>query len=401
MDIQRIRSQFPILCSTSQPFVYFDNSATTQKPQTVIDRITRYYSRENANINRGSYPLSNQAARLYRQARQTVKSWIDASDEDEIIFTKGCTESVNLAAQAVFSRLVRAGDNIVVTQLEHSSNYFPWKACCQNANVQFREALVSPEGSLKPDSLFSLTDEHTRLIAISAMSNVTGFRPDIPAIIEEAHRRRILVLIDAAQEIAHHPVSVTWLGCDFLCFSGHKLYGPMGIGVLYMEKKYADQLSPLLVGGGAISPGPEGMYAYRQSPDKFEAGTQHIAGALGLEAALAYLKEEDFQGSLLPYEASLACYLHQKLASIPGVHIFGEDPSSPLVSFTVSGFGSYDIATALAAHGIALRCGAHCAYPLMQCLGVPGLCRVSLAFYNTLEEIDYFTDVLRSVCRRI
>lgn len=401
MDIQRIRSHFPILCHTRQPFVYFDNSATTQKPQAVIERISRYYTFENANINRGSYPLSRQSSQLYQHARQTVKSWIGASDEDEIIFTKGCTESVNLAAWAVFSKLIRAGDNIVVTELEHSSNYFPWKSCCRNADVQFREASVNSDGSLQWKSLFSLADQHTRLIAISAMSNVTGFRPDIQAIIDEAHSRRIMVLIDAAQEIPHHIVSVTSLGCDFLCFSGHKLYGPMGIGVLYMQKKYSGHLLPLLSGGGAIIPGQDGTYAYRSGPDKYEAGTQHIAGALGLEAALEYLEEQNFQGALLPYEVSLARYLHRKLAEIPRVHLIGDDDSSPVISFAVNGFGPYDIATALSAHGIALRCGAHCAYPLMQRLGVPGLCRVSLAFYNTFEEIDYFTDILRFVCGRL
>ena len=236
MDVTEIRRDFPILNQEGKPLVYLDNGATTQKPQAVIDRLCRYYSMENSNIHRGSYPLSSQASRMYERARETVRSWVDAEYGEEIVFTKGCTESVNLAAAAVFETYVCPGDNVIVTELEHSSNYFPWKNQCEKKCAQFRVALAQTDGSLRAEDVLDQMDSRTRLIAVTAMSNVTGFCPDVDRIIREAHKRGVLVLIDAAQAVVHRAISVRQMKCDFLCFSGHKIYGPMGIGVLYGRK---------------------------------------------------------------------------------------------------------------------------------------------------------------------
>ena len=323
MDVTEIRRDFPILNQEGKPLVYLDNGATTQKPQAVIDRLCRYYSMENSNIHRGSYPLSSQASHMYERARETVRSWVDAEYGEEIVFTKGCTESVNLAAAAVFETYVCPGDNVVVTELEHSSNYFPWKNQCEKKCAQFRVALAQTDGSLRAEDVLDQMDSRTRLIAVTAMSNVTGFCPDVDRIIREAHKRGVLVLIDAAQAVVHRAISVRQMKCDFLCFSGHKIYGPMGIGVLYGRKMYLEEMAPYLYGGDMVVKGDRGEVSYKKSPSKYEAGTQDIAGALGLEAALLYLNRRGFE-EMIQYEAELGAYLRERLEAVKGVHVIRE-----------------------------------------------------------------------------
>ncbi len=395
---KEIRKEFPFFEQNGGSLIYFDNGATTQKPKCVIDRLVQYYTFENSNIHRGSYPLSSHAEDLYEHARKTIARWLDASDPAEIVFTRGSTEAVNLVASAVEETWLRPGDNVIVTELEHSSNYFPWKHQCERCGAELRVAEAGRDGSLSAEAVVSLLDGHTKLVAVTAMSNVSGFRPELGHIIEEAHRHGACVMADASQEIVHHPVSVQELDCDFLCFSGHKIYGPMGIGVLYGKRKLLEELQPYLYGGDMVEKGDAGCICYRKDPGKYEAGTQNIAGALGLEAALEFLKNHNFP-ELAAYEQRLGEYLKKCLGSIPGVHLTGPDVHTSVQTFEVDGFGAYDIGVLLGHQGIAVRCGAHCAYPLMKRMEKESICRVSLAFYNTFEEVERLAECLTRICR--
>ena len=399
MDIDAIRNQFPMFRNRTEPLIYFDNGATTQKPQAVIDRLVQYYSCENSNIHRGNYPLSNRASTLYEHARTTVQTWLHAKSADEIVFTKGCTESINLAAASAFRSLIGPGDNVIVTELEHSSNYYPWHYHCMQNRVELRTAKANMDGSLPTESVLSLIDHKTKLIAMTAMSNVTGFRPDIKRVISEAHRRQIPVLIDAAQEIAHYPVSVTECDCDFLCFSGHKVYGPMGVGVLYGKQEWLNQMAPYQYGGGMITKLEQGEISYRTDSRKYEAGTQNLGDVLGLEAAFQYLDGLDVN-LLWQHEKELSCYLRECLGGINGIHIIGNQGSSPVLSFEADHLGAYDVGVLLANAGISIRCGSHCAYPLMKRRGKESVCRISLAVYNTKQEIDILADRLETICKK-
>lgn len=398
MDGKEIRREFPFFQQGKSPVIYLDNGATTQKPGAVVDRLVQYYTRENANIHRGSYPLSSQAENLYEHARVSAARWLDAAEPAEIVFTRGSTEAVNLVATALGETWLNPGDNVVVTELEHSSNYFPWKHQCEKCKAEFRIAEAERDGSLSAEAVTALMDEHTKMVAVTAMSNVTGFRSDIRQIVLEAHKRGIYVLVDASQEIVHHPVSVRDIDCDFLCFSGHKIYGPMGIGVLYGKRALLEELSPYLYGGDMVEKGDGNCIRYRSDPGKYEAGTQNIAGALGLEAALVFLENHNFS-ELTMYEQELGRYLKTSLQEIPGVHLLGPDVETTVLTFELDGFGAYDIGVLLGNKNIAVRCGAHCAYPLMKRMEKESTCRVSLAFYNTFEEVDRLAECLKEICR--
>lgn len=399
MDIREIRKDFPMLNRHQSSFIYLDNAATTYKPETVIRRISRFYEYEYANIHRGNYPLSIRASQLYESARTAVKEWIDAEYSEEIVFTKGCTESINLAASSIFETWITPGDNVVVTELEHSSNFFPWKHHCERYSVQFRLAPAKKNGFLDIDDVLSRIDQNTRLVAITAMSNVTGQRPALEKIISKAHKNNCLVLLDGAQAISHQILSVRNLQCDFLCFSGHKIYGPMGIGVLYGKRSHLRAMTPYLYGGGMVINTPDGEFTYPETAEKFEAGTQNLAGALGLEAALCYLKSAEFS-HLVRYEKTLAAALKKQLERIDGIRLLGPDSDSPILIFESEYLGAYDLSVLLANHGVAVRCGAHCAYPLTKRMGKRSFCRISLAFYNTMEEVSNTADILETICRR-
>ncbi len=399
MNINELRREFPFFNQEDGRVIYFDNGATTQKPRAVINRLVQYYTVENSNIHRGNYPLSNRTERMYEQARKTIAEWLDAAEASEIVFTKGSTEAINLAASAIADTWLKPGDNIIVTELEHSSNYFPWKHHCEKQGADFLVATASEDGSLSADAVISRMNSHTRLVSVTAMSNVTGFRPAIATIISEAHRRGIYVFVDASQEVAHHPLSVRSMDCDFLCFSGHKIYGPMGTGILYGKRELLEELQPYLYGGDMVEKGDGGCIRYKKDPGKFEAGTQNIGGVLGLEAALGFLKEHDFP-ELVDRENELGNYLSMRLQEIPGLHICGLGKDTPVMTFEVEGLGAYDLGVLLGNRGIAVRSGAHCAYPLLKRMRKDSICRVSLSFYNTHEEIDQFVSCLKDICRR-
>ncbi len=398
----QIREDFPIFRNLGESEIYFDSAATSQKPQAVIDRMEHFYCFENSNIHRGLYPLSRRASDAFEQARETVREWIGAEAPEEVVFTKSSTEAVNLAAAALFESRMEPGDNVIVTELEHSSNFFPWEHQCRRFGCEFRTAEADGSGSIRAEDIIRLTDPRTKIIAVTGMSNATGFMPDLDDLIREAHCRNILVFVDGTQLIVHRKLSVREMDCDLLCFSGHKLYGPMGIGVLYGKRKLLCEMAPFLYGGDMVERGDGGRIVYRDDPGKYEAGTQNIAGALGLEAALDYLRAREFETVLIPYEEELSTYLEERMSEIPGLKRVGRtEQHSPIFNFTMEHFGAYDIGTYLAAYGIAVRVGSHCAYPLMKRLGEEAAVRISLAFYNTKKEIDTLTERLYMLSSRI
>ena len=395
-QIRKIRDEFPIFGNVKQPFIYMDNAATTQKPKSVLERVNHFYSFENANIHRGLYPLSTSACNAFEGARETVRSWIDAEKPEEIVFTKSSTEAVNLTATALFETTIQAGDNVIVTEMEHSSNYFPWKHQCAKNGCEFRTALAEETGEIREESIFKLADDRTKLIAVTGMSNAIGFMPDLKSLICRAHEKGILVFVDATQLIAHRRLSVKELSCDFLCFSGHKLYAPMGIGVLYGRETLLTEMSPFLYGGDMVEIGDGREILFREDPGKYEAGTQNIAGALGLEAAIRFLEDHHFETELLPYEKKISSYLNERLSEIPGLTRNGpSNQVSSIYNFTMKNCGAYDVGIFLATSGIAVRSGAHCAYPLMQRMKQESNVRISLSFCNTEEEVDLVADRLR------
>lgn len=398
----KAREAFPIFKNIREPFVYFDNAATTQKPMAVIERMERFYCYENANIHRGLYSLSTKASDAFEAARDTVRRWIDAEEPEEVVFTKSSTEAVNLAASALFEKLICPGENVVVTEIEHSSNYYPWEHWSRRSGCEFRTAPADQNGEIRAEDILETADKSTRLIAVTGMSNATGFMPELNKLIRHAHSKGILVFVDATQLIAHRKLSVKKLDCDFLCFSGHKIYGPMGIGVLYGKKRLLDQMPPFLYGGDMVRIGDGKKILFREDPGKYEAGTQNIAGALGLEAALRFLEENSFENELLPYEKQLALYLSERLEQIPGLlRNSPKEQISSIYNFSIKGCGAYDTGIFLASSGIAVRSGAHCAYPLMKKMRQEANVRVSLSFYNTKAEVDLLADRLLLLADRV
>lgn len=394
-----IAQDFPLLHpdAAGRRLVYLDNAATTQKPQPVIDRICAWYRQQNANVHRGNYPLALAADSALAAARATVQRWLHAASAEEIVFTRGCTEGLNRIAAAALDAWAAPGDNIVVTELEHSSNDLPFREQCRRRGVALRVAQAGQDGSLRPQDVLALTDSRTRLVAITAMSNVTGFRPELTCLIRQLHGQGIRVAVDAAQEAAHHRIDVQALGCDLLCFSAHKLYGPMGCGVLYGRREALEQLPPWQYGGGMLAPDGE---SWAPPPARWEAGTPNVEGAVGLAAALEYLEQQDLD-ALAAQEAALAAMLRQGLQALPGLHLLGPPQAAPVASFTVDWCGTYDLGVLLGRRGIAVRCGTHCAYPLMRRLGVENCCRVSLGIYNTRQDVEALLRALaeiREVC---
>lgn len=391
---------FPILRTQpgERPLAYLDNAATTQKPEAVIRRLADYYSRENANIHRGGYPLSLRAEQLYEQARRRVQGWLGAASPREVVFTRSSTEGLNLLAHAGLEAWAGPGDNVVVTELEHASNYYPFQRQCAVRQVEFRVAAARRDGSLDPEAVEALLDGRTKLVSVTAMSNVTGFRPDLKTVIRAAHRVGARVAVDASQEIAHHRVDVSALDCDFLCFSGHKVYGPTGCGVLYGKEEVLAQLPPWLYGGGMLERAGLGGTAWKDGPDRFEAGSPDVASVLGLSAALDYLDGKGVS-ALFAYEAELARYLRERLGAVPGVRLHGPDCPSPILTFSVEGWAAYDVGVLLGRAGVAVRCGAHCAYPLMERMGLDGSCRVSLGIYNSAADVDALAGELERMGR--
>jgi cysteine desulfurase/selenocysteine lyase len=389
-NIDKIRADFPILRQTmhGKTLVYLDNAATTQKPQSVIDRLLRYYTDENANIHRSPYLLAENATHAYEESRVKVKEFLNAADAHEIIFVRNATEGVNLVAQTFGRQNVGVGDEIVITTMEHHCNIVPWQMLCAEKGAVLRVVPINDAGELLLDEYERLLTPRTKLVAVVQMSNVLGTINPVKQIIATAHAQGIPVLIDAAQSAYHIPIDVQDMDCDFLVFSGHKLYGPTGIGVLYGKAAQLEAMPPWQGGGDMIATVSFEETVYNEIPYKFEAGTPHIAGAIGLGAAIDYLNGLGMD-AIGAYEHELLEYGTEVLTEIPGFRMIGTaQHKASVFSFTLGDIHPSDIGTILDHEGIAIRVGQHCAHPVLQRLGITSTARASLGLYNTREEID-------------
>lgn len=390
-DVSRIRKDFPILEKSvnGKPLIYFDNGATSQKPRQVIERISTYYLHENSNVHRGVHFLSDQATLAYEAARKTIAEYIHAQYSQEIIFTKGTTDAINTIAFS-FGETLKPGDEILISGMEHHSNIVPWQMLCERKGTILKVIPVTPEGTLDIEAFNALLSVRTKLLSIIHISNTLGTINPVQTLIEKAHNVGAKVLVDAAQSIQHLPIDVQSLDCDFLAFSGHKVFGPTGIGVLYGKKELLDQLPPYQGGGDMIEQVSFEKTTYNELPLKFEAGTPNIEGAIALGAAFQYLNSIDRTGAY-KHEHELNNYLRSRMKEIPEVRFIGEAPETcSTLSFLIGDLHPFDMGTLLDKQGIAVRTGHHCTQPLMKQFNIPGTVRASLAFYNTTEEIDQF-----------
>ena len=399
LDFESIRKEFPILAREvhGKPLVYFDNGATTQKPQCVLDRIMRSYTLENSNIHRGVHYLSGVATEAHEAARQRVADFIGAESKDEILFTRGTTESVNLVARTLADQICGKGDEIVITTMEHHSNIVPWQMACERTGAVLHVAPINEQGELILSEFEALLNERTKIVSVAHVSNVLGTVNPVAEIICIAHKYGAKVLIDGAQAIAHIPVNVVELDADFYAFSGHKVYAPNGIGVLYGKREILDAMPPFMGGGEMIETVRFEKTTYNKLPYKYEAGTPDYVGSCALATALDYISAIGMK-EIADYEHELLAYATEKIKEIEGVRIIGEaKEKSGVLSFVVDGVHPYDIGMMLDKLGIAIRTGHHCAEPLVDWYGIPGTARASFAFYNTKEEIDYFISSLKRV----
>ena len=395
-DITKIRDDFPVLRQTvnGKPLVYFDNAATTQKPVQVIDRESNYYLNENSNVHRGVHELSQKATETYEKARNYIAGFIHAADAAEIIFTRGTTESVNLMANS-FGSFIQAGDEILITSMEHHSNLVPWQQLCFRKGARLVDVETRENGEIDMESFKNALSDKTRLAAFTHISNVLGTINPVKEMTRLAHEAGSAVLIDGAQAMAHVPVNVQDIGCDFYAFSGHKVYAPMGIGVLYGKKEWLQKLPPYQFGGEMIDQVHFDKTTFNALPYKFEAGTPNVAGALGLEAALRYIEGYGIE-NIRTYEDDLLAYATEELRQVNGLQIIGTAAEkTAVISFVVDGVHPYDLGVLLDKMGVAVRTGNHCAQPLVESYGLTGTVRMSLAVYNAKKEIDIFMGALQ------
>ena len=389
-DATKIRCDFPILASevNGKPLVYLDSGATAQKPQQVIRCIENLYKRHNANIHRGVHRLSEEATERYEAARDGVQRFIGAPAREEIIFTAGATASLNTVAYAWGEKFLHEGDNIIISEIEHHSNIVPWQLIAERKGVEIRVLPFEDDGRLKVEALDDLLDERTRMVAVTQASNTLGTRPDLKTIIDKAHAAGALVTVDGCQGVVHGGVNVAELDCDFYAFSAHKLYGPTGVGVLYGKRDILEQMPPFLCGGDMVDRVSFAKTTYAPLPLKFEAGTANYIDAIALGEAIEYLEGLDLK-AVEEYEAALTRYAEELLQQIDGLRVYGTtEGKCSIVSFNVEGVHHYDIGMILDKLGVAIRTGQHCAEPVMAHYGVTGMCRASIAMYNTREEID-------------
>jgi len=395
-DVESIRNDFPILGRTvhGKPLVYLDNAASTQRPRQVIDAVSGLYEAHYANIHRGVHQLSQEASRLYEDARVAVRGFVNASCVHEVIFTRGTTESINLVAQSYARPILKKGDEILITHMEHHSNIVPWQIVCEQTGAELKVVPISDKGELEMNRFHELLSEKTRLVAVVQVSNALGTVNPIKTIIDAAHAKEIPVLVDGAQAVPHIPVDVQKLDADFYAFSGHKLYGPTGVGVLYGKEKLLKAMPPYQGGGDMILSVSFEKTEYNTLPYKFEAGTPNIAGVIGLGAAIEYVKKIGL-GAIAAHEHGLLEYATAKLRQIDGLRIIGEaGQKAGLVSFVLDAVHPHDIGTFLDADGVAIRTGHHCAQPVMTRYGVPATARASFAMYNTFQEIDVLAEAI-------
>lgn len=389
-DIQSIRGDFPILSREvyGRPLVYLDNAATSQKPQAVIDIVDRLHSELNANIHRGVHYLAEQCTELYEKARGTVCEFIGTDNRQEVVFTAGATASLNTVAYSLGEMLIREGDNVIVSEMEHHSNLVPWQVVCERRGAHLRMLPFSDDGTLDVVALETLIDSRTRVLAITQCSNVLGSKPDLRQAIDTAHKAGVLTVVDGCQGVVHGGVNVRELGCDFYAFSGHKLYAPTGVGVLYGRRELLDRMPVFMCGGDMVGTVSFAKTTYAELPLKFEAGTANYIGAIALGEAIRYITEFD-AAQIAQYTDSLMRRATEGLQTIDGMHIYGTtEGKAPIVSFNVEDVHPYDMGMILDKLGIAVRTGTHCAEPVMTHYGVTGMCRASFAPYNTAAEAD-------------
>lgn len=394
--IHDIRADFPILQTKihNKPLVYFDNAATTQKPKIVIDRIRDYYENENANIHRGVHHLSQVATQDYENARSRIQKYIGAAKSEEIIFTKGTTDGINLVASS-FGALLKEGDEILISAMEHHSNIVPWQLLADSKKLQLKVIPIHKDGTLIMDAFDQLLSEKTKLVSITHISNTLGTINPIESIISKSHAVGAKVLIDGAQSIQHGDIDVSSLNCDFFVFSGHKIFGPTGIGVLYGKEKLLEEMPPYQGGGDMIKNVSFEKTTFNELPFKFEAGTPNIIGGIALGTAIEYIESID-RKSAFDYEKTLLEYAEKELSKIEDVQVFGNSSEkTSLVSFNVGSIHPFDLGTLLDKQGIAVRTGHHCTQPLMDFYNIPGTIRASFSIYNTVEEVELFLDALR------
>jgi cysteine desulfurase / selenocysteine lyase len=400
-DVARIREDFPILKETvhGKPLVYFDNGATSQKPQSVIDAIDRYYREENSNIHRGVHHLSERATVAYEAAREKIQGFVNAKASSEIIFVRGTTEAINLAAQSYGRNFLQPGDEIVVSAMEHHSNIVPWQMLCEQIGARLRVIPINHDGEIVMEEYRRLLNRKTKFVSVTHVSNALGTVVPVKELIALAHERGVPVLLDGAQAAPHLKIDVQDLDCDFYAFSGHKVFGPTGVGVLYGRAELLEKMPPYQGGGDMISLVTFEKTHYNVVPYKFEAGTPHIAGGIGLGAAIDYLQKLDWE-QVAAHEHKLLGYATDALSSIDAVRIIGTaKEKAGVVSFVVDHVHAHDVGTILDQEGVAIRAGHHCAMPVMQRFGVPATARASFAIYNTIEEIDVMIQAIHRVLK--
>ncbi len=399
IDIEKIRADFPILSEKvyNRPLVYFDNGATTQKPKVVIDKLDEIFVKFNGNIHRGVHALSDRSSEEYEAAREKVRTFINASRKEEIIFTPGTTGSINMVAFSFGERFIKENDEIIVSQLEHHANIVPWQLLCERKGANLKVVPINDHGEVILEEYYKLLGPKVKLVAISQISNSLGTIVPVKEIINAAHALNIPVLVDGAQGIQHGIVDLKDMDCDFYAFSGHKIYGPTGIGVLYGKEKWLAEMPPYQGGGDMVEKVTFEKTTYNELPFKFEAGTTNYTGAIGLGAALDYVDTVG-RAAIAEYEKVLLDHATKSISAIKGVRIFGTSPNKiPTISFLIDNIHQYDTGMILDKLGIAVRTGTHCAQPVMERFGIEGTVRASLCFYNTIEEIDRLAEGIEKV----
>jgi cysteine desulfurase/selenocysteine lyase len=400
-DVMKIRKDFPILNTTmnGQPLVYFDNGASSQKPESVIQTLDTYYRSQNANVHRGVYTLSQIATDAFDQARHKIARYINSPEPETVIFTSGTTESINLVAQAWGREHIQEGDVIICTEMEHHSNMVPWQMLAHDQKAKIKYIPLLPDGTLDMEVFGNLLSDRVKLVALSHVSNTLGVINPVEKIIGMAHQIGAKVLIDGAQALPHFKIDVQSLDADFYAFSGHKILGPTGIGILYGKKEILETTRPYKGGGDMIDEVTLEGTTYANLPFRFEAGTPNIAGAIGLGAAIDYMEDLDWD-AIETHESELYAYLRKQMGELDDVLLYGDvENKVPVLSFNVKGLHPFDVGTLLDQMGIATRTGHHCTQPIMTCYGIPGTVRASLGFYNTLEEIDRFVTALKKAIK--
>ncbi|MFP2931235.1 SufS family cysteine desulfurase [Pyxidicoccus sp. 3LG] len=398
-DVQRVRADFPILRQEvrGRPLVYLDSAATAQKPQAVIDAIVHFYQHDNANVHRGVHVLSERATEAYEGARETVRRFINARDAKEIIFVRGTTEAINLVAQTYGRKHIGPGDEVLITHIEHHANIVPWRMLCEQTGAVLKVIPVDDRGELVMDAVDALMTERTRILAVTHVSNALGTVNPVKELTRRAHAKGIPVLVDGAQAVTHFPVDVQDLGCDFYAFSGHKTFGPTGIGVLYGRLERLEPLPPYQGGGDMILSVTMEKVTYNRVPHRFEAGTPNLEGAVGLAAALRYLEALGMD-NVAAHDRELMAYATTALESVPGLRLVGTArEKTGVLSFMLEDIHPHDVGTILDREGICIRTGHHCAQPVMQHFKVPATSRASLALYNTREDVDALVRGLHKV----